>query len=421
MEMRSEVKDLSIRLGWKYSPGTNWTLEFGSQNSLFFYSPSIIKNTQNPAFSRSIRAQSLEHALYFNNSLNLTSRWNAQLGLRFTIFKNENYVLANPEPRLGLNYEFFPNKRLNISYTRMIQNSHLLFNAGSFLNNEIWIPAQSMFPPSLANQYSIGFNGLFDQGGFEAELTFFHKEMERLATYKEGYTSLLGDEDWPSKVEANGSGISKGMEVLVKKNLGKYKGHIAYTFSRTTRTYPGINRGNTFLFDFDRPHDFAFAISHDLTPNISLTAHWIFQTGLPFTPAIGRQYTTDFQDNDPYITETLIFGDRNSARMRNHHRLDLGIQYQRITSRGNNAIWSFSIYNLYNRKNATYYYYSFADGHGIGQSKPGDEFNQVKLFQMTVLPFFPSVSYKVYFDAAQKNNQNRKSILKSIKNIFIYE
>lgn len=421
IEKRAEVKDLSARMNWKYSPFSNWMIEFGSQNSFLFYEPVILKNYQNSMQNKSSVTRPMEHAVFINNSLDFGQKWNAQLGLRYAVFINKSFVSAEPEPRIGINYEFLPKKRLNLSYTRMVQNAHLLFNSGSFLNNEIWIPADKSMLPSLANQYSAGFSGLFFKGAYSSELTVFHKNMSRLAAYKEGYLSMLGDENWQSKIETNGAGTSSGLEILLKKNTGDFKGHFAYTFSRTNRNYKGINNGKTFPFDFDRPHNLVASLSYDFNPRLSINLSWTFQSGIPYTPALGRQYAVDFLDDEPFVSEVLVFGEKNSARLKNHHRLDLGVQYQKTTSLGNKAIWSFSVYNLYNQKNAAYYYYSYTDGYGIGQSSPGEDIRQVKLYQMTTLPFFPSFSYKVYFDPNHRKQSNQKKLKNTIKRLFIHE
>ncbi|NLF42502.1 MAG: hypothetical protein GX587_07385, partial [Bacteroidales bacterium] len=159
----------------------------------------------------------------------------------------------------------------------------------------------------------------------------------------------------------------------------------------------------------------------DFNPKLSINLCWTFQSGIPYTPAIGRQYAIDYLGDEPFVFEVLVFGEKNSARLKNHHRLDLSLQFKRTTSWGNHAIWSFSVYNLYNQKNAAYYYYSNADGYGIGQNSPGEDIRQVKLYQMTTLPFFPSFSYKVYFDSSQKKESNSKTIKNTIKRLFIYE
>ena len=88
-----------------------------------------------------------------------------------------------------------------------------------------------------------------------------------------------------------------------------------------------------------------------------------------------------------------------------YHRLDLGLSYTRQTKRGNKAVWNFSIYNLYNRKNPYNFYYDNDNytGNLTDFNKP------LQLYQTSFFPIIPSVSYKVYFDYAKKERKERIS------------
>ncbi len=48
--------------------------------------------------------------------------------------------------------------------------------------------------------------GSFLNGRFTSELSLYYKDMYNLSTYRDGYTSLTGDENWISKVETGGKG-----------------------------------------------------------------------------------------------------------------------------------------------------------------------------------------------------------------------
>ena len=81
--------------------------------------------------------------------------------------------------------------------------------------------------------------------------------------------------------------------------------------------------------------------------------------------------------------EAHIYQGRNSYRLPPYHRLDIGINFTKQKKRGE-RIWNISIYNVYNRKNP---YYIFL--------KP--ENNIYKLYQQSLFPIIPSISYSFKF------------------------
>jgi hypothetical protein len=146
----------------------------------------------------------------------------------------------------------------------------------------------------------------------------------------------LGDSNWKNKITSGGNGESRGWETMLKKSKGKWTGFASYTLSKTEYQFPEINNGNPYVFEYDRPHIFNINLSTKLNEKWDFSANWTYQTGLPFTPAIGLRNTPD-PFNPEIERETLIYGERNSDRMRDFHRLDLGFNYHKLTKRGNRA------------------------------------------------------------------------------------
>ncbi|MFW6227176.1 MAG: hypothetical protein ACOC31_03645 [Bacteroidota bacterium] len=282
------------------------------------------------------------------------------------------------------------------------QYNHLLQNDDNIQNNQVWIPSGAGIKPSNAHQFTLDWKGRLN-GGFSAEATLFYKTMNDLTTYKEGYASLIGDLNWQSKLETGGKGVAYGFEAMIKKETGAWTGFASYAYTRSTRKYDEINAGKAYTFDFERPHSFSLNVNRKINDKLNLNVSWVYQTGLPYTPAIGRQYTTSGQALDGYsryeFYEALIYGERNSARMRDYHRMDVGLTYSKKSrSRGHSILWNFAIYNIYNRQNPYYYYYN--DGDGIDYYDPSvhEKTGNLALYQVCNLPIIPTVSWKIIFD-----------------------
>jgi len=292
------------------------------------------------------------------------------------------------------------------------------------MNNEVWIPAGRKIPAAKSDQYTLGWNTGIKDNSYTAEMNMYYKKMYNLSTFREGYTSLTGDENWVSKVETGGKGESAGIEFLIRKNSGNWTGFAGYVLSKTTRQFPGINNGEKYIFDYNRPHSLSVNISHKLNEKISFNLVWIYQTGLPFTAAIGRQYLPSLENNyngESFYYEALVYGERNGSRLKDYHRLDLGMSYSTLTKRGRNkAIWNFSIYNVYNRHNPVYYYYNTDKTGEIYRPEWGEELKPISLYQLSLFPIIPTLSYKIFFDGTSSKIIKQKSSLKQKFNKWLY-
>jgi hypothetical protein len=75
---------------------------------------------------------------------------------------------------------------------------------------------------------------------------------------------------------------------------------------------------------------------------------------------------------------------RNGFRMRDYHRLDLGINFNK-EKRWYTRTWSFSVYNAYNRQNPFFLYF----GNDIQGHRT--------LKQISLFPAIPSVAFRMKF------------------------
>lgn len=408
-EFLSSIKDFSLFSDWKYNVSRNYSIEFGLHSSYLVNLPNqTTQSNQQQQNAESINA--LQSSVFVENHFKFLERSSANVGLRLNNYATGNYTAFHLEPRILLNFGLNATHSVNLSFMRVYQYSHLLFTPGSINNNEIWIPSDQTIQPSYADQYTIGWQANLSEGAYSVEFNLYYKNMSNLATYKEGYSTIMGDPNWKSKIETGGKGKSEGLEVFGRKNYGSWTGFLSYTWSHTTREYSNINKENEFLFDFDRPHSFSTGIIHQLNEKWQVNLAWIYQSGIPYTPAVGRQYTSASGYDAYYhsdIYEALIYGARNSGRLKPYHRLDISVNYHTKTDRGNQAVWTFSVYNAYNRQNPYYYYYNTNAG---GEMLPPDysnEYQPLSLYQISFLPILPSVSYKVYFNGDYHRNKKQ--------------
>jgi len=417
----SRVNNSSLSSDWQYKVTPYYNIEFGGSISSFNHIPNRIEasDIEAPEFEK---IRSFENVIYVNKQYNLLNLFDFEIGFRLTNYMSNGFSKTALEPRLNVNLDLPSFQTVNFSYQTVNQYSHLLLTSGAVMNNEIWVPADENLNPSESIQYSLGWKGSIKKQAYNIELSIYHKELNNLATYKEGYSNLLGDGGWRNKIESGGTGQSQGVELLVQKNKGKWTGFLAYTYSKTTRQFEKINKGNPYLFDFDRPHSGSVNINRKLTDRCTASITWVYQTGLPYTPVLGRQYAfglfTDHGSRDDLYEEVLIYGERNSARMPDYHRLDVGLSWNTVTKKGRKAEWNLSVYNAYNRHNPTAYYYSEADV--IVNSNNGiEKYQAFNKYKVSFFPIIPSISYKLYFEERIASNKDfDRKPLESIKALF---
>ncbi|MBK7128252.1 MAG: hypothetical protein IPM74_12500 [Crocinitomicaceae bacterium] len=185
----------------------------------------------------------------------------------------------------------------------------------------------------------------------------------------------------------------KGVEVLLQKTKGKLKGWIAYTLSTNTRQFDEINNGDPFYFKYDRRHNLSVVATYDINENISLSATWVFGTGNPITLAQGKYDLVVAGFNWANYSQSLIadntfqahiYNGKNAYRLPAYHRLDFGITLKKEKPRGLRS-WQFGIYNVYNKLNPFFLYYKSVD-------------SNIKLFQLSLFPILPAVSYTFRFN-----------------------
>lgn len=418
----SYVQDLSLQVSLKQNLAKNWSLEYGIKSSMLQHLP-YTYFYQGKQREGGQYIPNNESAVYVENSITLPAHIKLNAGLRLASFFTKDFNAIKWEPRINISKEIGANHQLSMNYMRVNQFSHLLYTAGNAFSNEIWIPSDKTIKPAYSDQVSLSWNANLYDDKLSAEVTSYYKTLNNLATYKEGYLSLQGDEYWRSKIVSGGKGEAYGIEFTLKKNTGKLTGFAGYGWSRATRNFPGINNNQTYLYEYNRPNSITLSANYKFSEKISANATWIYQSGLPYTPVIGRQLTAALNpdQNGNYIYyETFIYGERNSARMKAYHRLDLGVTLNRFNeAKELKSSWSFSVYNAYNRQNAIYYYFNTTDhSEIINPEIAGTKYKPFQMYQISLFPIIPSFSYKYYFN---QHTAKKKPFKKRLRNLFYYE
>ena len=255
------------------------------------------------------------------------------------------------EPRVSLKIGLNPSSSIKLSYNRTQQFINQITNTTAVSPVDIWQLSNSNIEPTRAHNYSTGYFKNFDNNKWQTSIEVFYRDIDNLIEYK-NRADLLVNEHVETELLA-GQGRAYGLELSVKKSVGRWNGWLGYTYSRTERLVTGntieetINFGEWFPSNFDRPHDMSLVASYQLSKRSNFSVNFVWSSGRPTSAPIGKFGVENVENISNY-------SGRNQYRIPDYHRLDLA--YTINTNHKKNKIWegswTFSLFNVYGRRNA---------------------------------------------------------------------
>src|SRR6056297_2737597 len=392
-EWNSGIRNFNVKYDLKHYLSNKLQLNYGINSIYYVFNPGkIVPNSSDSGIveEQLTKKYANENAAYVDVEHEITDNLSIQYGLRasqfsrlgqdeFFVYENDNPVEFDPftltyreaepidtispgrggtlesffnlEPRISMSYTFKDNNSIKASYTRLAQYLHLLSNTSSPTPLDVWTPSGPFVKPQLLDQFAAGYFRNIQDGFYSLEPEIFYKTIQNRIDYIDGANLIANDAI--EQVILNGEARAYGLEVLFRKNEGKLQGWLAYTLSKSEQRTPGrttmetgINFGEWYNTPYDKPHGISLFASYDLSEKWSVNSNFVYQTGQPTNFPIGQ---FEFQGlTVPY------FGLRNDQRLPDYHRIDISatLTPKKNKTRKMQGEWVFSIYNLYNRRNA---------------------------------------------------------------------
>ncbi len=348
--IRSSIDDIGLKMDYDYRQNNRSTIKFGVNLINHVFRPNLISvqggisDDLNRQPAKRINTQ--EMALFGSMDRDLNARWKLNAGLRLSSAVTEGTFYGNLEPRIGARYAINERHSLKMGYARMTQYLHLVSSSTVVMPTDLWYPVTKNVKPGHSDQISAGYFTYFgEKNAIQFSVEAYYKWMNNQIEYREGARLFLNDGYEKELVRGNGRGY--GFEGLLQKNTGKLTGWIGYSLSWATRNFPDLNKGRTFYAKYDRRHDFSIVANYDIIRRFSISAAWVYSTGSPFTPIVGK-YVQPLP-NYSGIELLPVYPARNGYRLNPAHRLDIdfvikGRKHTRFSSE-----WHLGAYNFYNR------------------------------------------------------------------------
>ncbi len=400
-DWNSGIQNFNLKYDLKHYVSDKLQINYGLNNIYYAFNPGRIEpsSTESGIIEEQLtKKYANESAAYIDIEHDISEKFSLQYGLRFSHFirlgqeevfnyANDSPVdfdpllllyreaepigvqqssrsetlatFSNFEPRLSLSYSLGTNSSMKASYTRLAQYLHLLSNTSSPTPLDVWTPSGPYVKPQLLDQYAMGYFQNIADGTYSMETEIFYKDIQNRIDYIDGANLIANNAI--ERVILNGEARAYGLELLLRKNDGDFQGWLAYTLSRSEQRTPGrivtadnggsdletgINFGEWYKTPYDKTHDLSFYGSYELNKKWSFNTNFVYQTGQPTNYPVGQ---FEFQGlTVPY------YGLRNTERLPAYHRIDVAatLTPKKNLARKWKTEWVFSIYNLYNRKNA---------------------------------------------------------------------
>ena len=400
-------------------------LQFGFNSIYYKFNPGeVFPTTDNSGinYRKLTDKYAFENAGYIDGTIKASEKLNIQAGLRISnftrlgqasinVYENDNPIIYNQnldvyqkatpidtiaiardasiksflnfEPRVSAAYQVSESSSIKASYNRTAQYIHLISNTSSPTPFDIYAPSGQFIKPQLGDQFAVGYFKGFENFSLEAEA--YYKEVKNRIDYVDDADLIANDAI--EQVVLSGHTRAYGLEFLLRKTKGNLQGWLAYTLSKSEQRTPGrtaletgINNGKWYSTAWDRTHDFSLTAQYKLSEKWFLGANFIFQTGRPATFPLG-QY--EYQGQVVPVYEA-----RNVSRLESFHHLDISATWN--LKHKSKKRWSdeivFSVYNVYNRKNAASV--SFRENTDTGNNEA---------VRLSIFGVIPAITYNFKF------------------------
>ena len=404
LTVKSKIEDIALKQDFQLHLSNSSKVNFGLHAIRHRISPGAVETSGSSSFNPLTLEDkyALENAVYASHEYSPFEKLRINYGLRFSAFSligpgelrvydnNGNMVDSktykdweiaktyfNLEPRFSASYQLNAASSIKLSYTRNVQNLHLLSNSVTTSPTDLWIASSLNVKPEIADQFSVGYFRNFNNNNYEFSSEIYYKDMQNQIDYRNG-AELRANVDVESQL-LFGKGRAYGLELFLKKKTGLLTGWISYTLARSERQIDGINDNKWYAARQDQTHNIAIVGIYQASKRWTLSGNFVYNTGNAVSFPSGK-YTVNEQT-------AFYYTERNGYRMPAYHRLDFAATLLGKKKKKWEDSWTFSLYNVYGRQNA--YTITFED-------HPDDP-TRTRALQTALFRWVPSVTYNFKF------------------------
>jgi ferric enterobactin receptor len=373
----NRLKDFSARSDWEWKANDRQLLGFGfiaTHNDLVY---TFSQNDTSSILDRHNKAQTV--SAYLQDKISLFhEKWTLTPGLRVSYFSPTSKIYL--EPRFSTQFQVL--KRWKIKAAAGLYNQFVkrVIREDIFSGSrDFWVLADDeRLPVASSEQYIGGFSWENDKWLFDAEA--YYKPLSGLSEYSlRTNPRPAGPGGGTIDYEENffdGTGVAKGIDLLLQKKFGKWNGWLGYTLGEVRHHFDAYGE-NDFYAAHDVTHEFKMTHLYKWR-QWDFSATFVYATGKPYTAPEGA-YTVRLLDGS--TQDFLNISAKNAYRLPDYHRMDIAATYH-FNFGSSPASLNASIFNLYGRTNVWYKQFEIVD-------------NQLLETDTNYLGFTPNLTFSV--------------------------
>ena len=364
----SEVEDVKVGMEFVNQVGKH-ELEMGVQ-VLGVHTDYYNKNTFGYSVDENMDVTDLGAycSFQFNHD-----KWLVQPGMRMNYYASLGTLM--PEPRFGVKYMLNKDFRIKAGggfYSQNLISGKSDRDVVNFFSGFLMDPsniANATGPKQLPHRLQTSWQGIL---GLEWDPTpFMMLNIEGFYKYFPQLISLNSNKKFNGEMDhwdipsvyyedfITETGDAWGIESLIQYERKRVYVWLAYSFSVSNR-FDGLQY---FHPHYDRRHNMNLVGSYVMGKNLNwkVLIRWNYGSGFPFTPtnALYEKLRLSATSSQDILFENglvgMSFGDYNSARLPDYHRLDLTLKYMHYFSEQHSVEMIVSVTNVYNRDNLFYF------------------------------------------------------------------
>ena len=369
----NRVQDLSLRLDNSWNVARASTVEFGA----------LLTGSDVSYGFEQLQGDSVRGSLALAGEALQTSGyaqhvWAGPGGLQLTTGVRGTHSDATArsyfEPRASVEVPLFSDFKVKGAWGRYnqfikrVENEDILEGSRDF-----WVLSDSVLPPTSAEHSVLGVS--YETGGFLVDLEGYYKSLDGVTQFstrsRRDPGQALGE------LFFSGTGVAKGLELLVQKKAGPLTGWLSYSLSQVEYDLDDFNNGEAFPASHDQTHEFKTVGVYQVGP-WTFSGTWVYGSGRPFT-APESEYAVELLDGTSL--SYVHVGGKNAERLPAYHRLDLGATRRFESDRFFYEL-NVSAFNAYGHDNVWYRKFDLSD-------------SAVVVTDVTTLPFTPSIGFRM--------------------------
>ena len=271
-------------------------------------------------------------------------KWLVEAGLHTTYYSATEAIY--PSPRLQFGYQVNDAWRLKGAVNHYHQFLRRYYHENRFGRSfDIWTMADGeQFPVGNSTQGMLGFT--FRKGDFLLDAEAYYKHSNGVlehTTILNQFTQEEGVANGSAFYQiSQGTGKVLGLDLLISQRWDNYTTWLAYTLSRSRRTFSELFRGAAYAAQDDRPHQLQWVNEYQYQ-RWSLSGVYIFASGRPYLDLTVSGLANDRRERSV----------SSLRRIPAYHRVDVSARYTCPIEKGE-LYGSLGVFNLLDRANTLY-------------------------------------------------------------------